>query len=273
MTSDWITSELLEALSRAGVDTPATDARKLARWAFEQSGAPMGGEIDDTEARLRFNAAVLERAAGRPVSKIIGARAFWKHDFEVTDDVLDPRPDTETLIEAALAEPFESVLDMGTGSGCILGSLLAERPQALGVGTDISPEALAVARRNLERLGVADRAGLKLSDWFSDIGAKFDLIVSNPPYIAAHEMADLQREVRLFDPRMALTDEGDGLAAYRAIAAEAAEHLTAGGRLMVEIGWAQAADVAALFEAAGLLEVSVSKDLNQRDRVVVARSA
>ena len=212
------------------------------------------------------------RARREPFSHISGRRLFYKSSFTVTPDVLDPRPETETLVELALTEPFTRVLDLGTGSGCILISLLADRPKARGVGTDVSEKAVLVAGENAERLGVADRITLPLSEWYDDIGGRFDLIVSNPPYIAADEMDCLQPEVKDWEPREALTDEGDGLAAYRAIAAGAPNHLTPAGRLLVEIGPTQAEAVTAIFRASGLEDVAVHPDLDGRDRVVSARA-
>nr|WP_255596760.1 peptide chain release factor N(5)-glutamine methyltransferase [Cognatishimia sp. MH4019] len=221
----------------------------------------------------KFHEAITARAGGRPVSKIIGARAFWAHRFLVTDDVLDPRPETEILVEHALAEPFSRLLDLGTGSGCILLSLLAERPAAHGLGVDISAAALSVAAQNAERLGVADRVDLIRSDWFSDVAGQFDLIVSNPPYIAADEMAGLAPDVRLHDPEIALTPGGDGLDAYRMLTAQAGGHLAINGRLMVEIGPTQAQAVSELMRGAGLEKITVHPDLDGRDRVVSARKA
>ncbi len=260
----------LEQLIAADVPDAAGDLRRLFTWAFEGVA-----EADRTEGHARWDAfevAVAKRVQRQPVSQIIGRRAFWRHEFTVTPDVLDPRPETETLVEAALAEPFSRVLDLGTGSGCILISLLAERPGATGVGTDVSERAVLVAGENAARIGVADRLILPLSDWYDDIGGRFDLIVSNPPYIAADEMAGLAPEVRDWEPRGALTDEGDGLAAYRAIAAGAANHLTPGGRLLVEIGPTQAASVTAIFRRSGFLDIGVQSDLDGRDRVVSARN-
>ena len=212
-----------------------------------------------------------DRARGRPVAKIIGRKAFWKSDFWVNDDVLDPRPDTETLVEAALTHPFDTLLDLGTGSGCILISLLLERQNARGLGVDISAPALTVAQENAQRLGVGDRATFAQSNMFTAVGHKsFDLIVSNPPYIALDEMAKLPRDT-LFDPRIALTDEADGLAYYRQIAAQAHKYLTPLGAVMVEIGPTQAAQVADLFAACGFVSVQILTDLDGRDRVICAR--
>ena len=253
MTRDEARSFLLAA----GIADAANDARRI---------------LDHAKATHKNPQQLIERrATGVPVSHILGYRDFWKHRFKVTPDVLDPRPDTEALVELALTQPFERVLDIGTGSGCIVISLLAEQPEATGVGTDISDNALLVAGENAEAVGVANRLILPNSDWYADIGGRFDLIVSNPPYIAAAEMDDLQTEVRDFEPRMALTDENDGLDAYRAIAAGARDHLTDSGRLLVEIGQTQARAVTDLFREAGLVNISVHPDLDGRDRVVAAQ--
>ncbi|MEM7718175.1 MAG: peptide chain release factor N(5)-glutamine methyltransferase [Pseudomonadota bacterium] len=248
-------AEARRILGAAGVDP--SEVRKLARLA------------DDTGEN--FAELVMRRADREPFSHIAGHRAFWTHQFRVTPDVLDPRPETERLVELALAEPFAKVLDLGTGSGCIVISLLAARPEAKGVGTDISEQAVLIAGENAKAIGVADRLVLPLSEWFDDVGGRFDLIVSNPPYIAAAEMAGLQPEVRDHEPHLALTDGADGLTAYRVIAAQVRDHLRPGGRVLVEIGATQGTQVAALFSTAGLADVRVHTDLNGKDRVVEAR--
>lgn len=261
-------------LREAHVPGAERDARRLLAHAWGVSSDLLAGRLADVvppPVLAIFEADVAARARRVPVSHLTGRRAFWGRTFRVTPDVLDPRPETETLVEAALAAPFDRVLDLGTGSGCIVISLLADRPAATGVGTDISPAAVLVAGENAMAHGVADRIVLPLSDWYEDIGGRFDLIVSNPPYIAASEMADLDPEVRDHEPRVALTDGADGLSAYRAIAAGAVDHLTPGGRLLVEIGPAQGAAVSRLFRAAGLEEIRVRPDLDGRDRLVSAR--
>lgn len=218
-----------------------------------------------------FLGVVKRRAAREPLSHLRGYRDFYKHRFAVTPDVLDPRPDTEELVRAALETPFATVLDLGTGSGCILLSLLADRAAAVGVGTDLSPGALAVAAQNAAALDVAQRATLRHSDWYEAVTERFDLIVSNPPYIAASEMAGLQPEVRDHEPRIALTDEADGLACYRTIIAGAPKHLTLGGWLMLEIGLTQAQAVGALMAARGFDAITTRQDLNGHDRVVLGQ--
>ena len=217
-----------------------------------------------------FQALIARRIARQPVSQIIGQRAFFGRVFQVTGDVLDPRPETEHLIEAALAEPFDTLLDLGTGSGCILLTLLAENESARGTGTDISGAAISVAKANAVALGVSARADFRVSDWYNDVTGQFDLIVSNPPYIALAEMAGLDPEVRDWEPQIALTPGGDGLDAYRAIGAGARTHLTPGGRLIVEIGPTQAGDVAQIFADNQLDRIEVAQDLDGRDRVVSA---
>ncbi|MDJ1007489.1 MAG: peptide chain release factor N(5)-glutamine methyltransferase [Paracoccaceae bacterium] len=249
-------SEAVALLRAAGVPDPLGDTARLERGS------------DGADA---FAEAIRRRAAREPVSHILGFREFWNGRFRVTPAVLDPRPETETLVALALEEPFARVLDLGTGSGAIIVSLLAERPEATGVGTDISPEAVLVAGENAAALGVADRLILPLSDWWADVGGRYDLIVSNPPYIAASEMAALAPEVRDHEPRGALTDEGDGLGAYRAIAEAVFAHLEPGGRLLLEIGPTQARSVAALVSEAGLIEIAVHPDIDGRDRVLAAR--
>lgn len=265
----------VEQLSEAGIASPGRDVR----WLMAASlGIPRDrltlllSERLSGEAATKFAGHLRNRADRMPVSRITGVREFWGRAFEVTPATLDPRPETETLVELALSEPFSRVLDLGAGTGCILISLLAERPEATGVGTDISEGAVLVAGENAERHGVADRLILPLSHWYADIRGRFDLIVSNPPYIALNEMDGLSPEVRDHDPRVALTDEGDGLTAYRRIAEHALEHLRPEGRLLVEIGPTQAHAVSEFFRQAGLESVAVFPDLDGRDRVVSGRA-
>lgn len=267
-------------LEAAGVPDAARDASLLFQHALARVlGQPVPrhhqsghlAQIASPEVVAAFHAAIAARVQRQPVSQIIGQRAFWKHDFWVTQDTLDPRPDTETLIEAALEAPFSSLLDMGTGTGAILISLLAERPGARGLGTDISAAALKVAQENARRIGV--QAEFALSDWYENVSGQFDLIVSNPPYIALGEMPDLAPEVRDWEPHLALTDGADGLNAYRQIAAGAGAHLRPQGRILVEIGPTQAEAVGALFLNAGLENIRVITDLDDRDRVIMARKS
>jgi len=261
-------------LVEAGIEGAPRDARRLMAGAMgvasDRLTLCLADEIDES-VRTRFADYIARRARREPVSHILGGRLFHGRWFTVSRDVLDPRPETETLVEAALAAPFSRVLDLGTGSGAILITLLADRDEARGVGTDLSEAALGVARDNAHRLNVAGQVEFRCADWFSGIGGRFDLIVSNPPYIAQAEMAGLSPELK-FEPHMALSDGGDGLSAYRVIAGEALRYLEPGGRLMVEIGPTQAEAVADLMRAGGFVGVRVVADLDNRDRVVMANA-
>lgn len=264
-------------LTQAGVDDPVRDARLLLAHAWGVPADRLTLHLPDPlppQAATALAAALARRARREPVSHILGRRAFWGRDFIVTPDVLDPRPETETLIEQALRLPFHRVLDLGTGSGAIVVTLLAERPQARGMGLDISAPALSVAARNAQALGVADRVDWVQSDWLTAVnfsgGAAFDLVVSNPPYIDAAEVETLSPEVRDHEPRIALTPGPDGLAPYRLLAVQAPRVMAPGGVLMVEIGHQQGAAVAAIFDGAGFSQVEIVPDLGGKDRVVRA---
>lgn len=261
-------------LRSAGIEDAPRDARRLLAHALGVAPDRLTLLLADMlpePAQDRFDAAVTARSARQPVSQIVGERAFFGRRFLVTRDTLDPRPETELAVEAAIEEPFVKLLDLGTGTGCILLSCLAAIPFATGLGTDVSAAALAVAQSNADRLGLAARVRFRVSDWFAAVPDRFDLIVSNPPYIAEAEIAGLAPEVRDWEPRGALTPGGDGLGAYRAIAAGAGARLMAGGRLVLEIGAGQAAAVCALLEAQGFTGPEVRRDLDGRDRVIVAR--
>jgi release factor glutamine methyltransferase len=259
-------------LAAAGVPDAAQDVAVLLAHALgcDRAGLALRSpqEALSTDQLARLELAVVARAARQPISQITGARLFWGRPFKVTSDVLDPRPETETLIAEALGVPFGSVLDLGTGSGCILVTLLAERPDALGFGVDLSSAALKVAQSNQQRLLPQRQVTWAQGSWFDPVQGQFDLIVSNPPYITADEMADLSAEVRDWEPHLALTPGGDGLAPYRVIAAGAAAFLSVGGWLMVEIGPRQGAAVADLFTAGGFSNVTCIPDLDGRDRVI-----
>jgi release factor glutamine methyltransferase len=260
-------------LAAAGVEGAARDARVLLAHALgvapDRLTLHLPDEMTGLQART-YEEALMAREARQPVAQITGRRLFWGQWFHVTRDTLDPRPETETLVAAALERPFLKVLDLGTGTGCILLSCLKGMPMARGVGVDISEAALAVAAENSRELGIENRARFQQSDWFSHVSGAFDLILSNPPYIAADEMSDLSPEVRDWEPHLALTPGGDGLDAYRAIAQGAGARLMPGGRILVEIGPTQGAAVAALFASAGLDEVRILPDMDGRDRVVAA---
>lgn len=263
-----------ELLKEAQIEDPMRDARRLmAAFLQVEPGRLTLLMQDDFDPLTEENyfAAILERKARRPLSHLLGYRDFYGRRFSISSDVLDPRGDTETLVAAALDVPFDRVLDLGTGSGCILLTLLAEREGATGVGSDISEAALDVATRNAVQFELQDRVSLVPSNWFKSISGRYDLIVSNPPYISSQEMQELAPELS-YEPRQALTDEGDGLSAYRILTRAAQGYLTPGGQLMVEIGWTQGEAVKMLFEQAGFADVTVLPDLDGRDRVVTGKN-
>jgi release factor glutamine methyltransferase len=263
-------------LEDAGLAGPVIDARLLVEAAAGATRADIVG--DPYRALTPEQEATLEDYLGRrehrePVSHILGRKGFWKIMLNVTPDVLTPRPDTETVVEWVLRDFPEhaawSVLDLGVGSGAIVLSILAERPAARGLGVDVSEEALAVARENAANLGLAGRLALLRGDWTEGLAeASFDLVVSNPPYIASHVIETLEPEVRDHEPRLALEGGADGLMHYRRLAPEILRVLKPGGRFAVEIGYDQKAAVEALFREAGAAQVQTLRDLGDRDRVV-----
>ena len=260
-------------LRAAGVPDPARDARVLLAHAASVDAARItliAPEEIAPDIAERFENLVALRAVRVPVSHLVGQRAFYGRDFKVSRDVLDPRPETESLIELSLSEPFNRVLDLGTGSGCILVTLLAEQTNAQGMGLDLSEAACLQASANAVLHGVAGRADIRQSDWFGAAEGRFDLIVANPPYLAKSEMLSVAPELRLHEPEMALTDGHDGLSAYRIIASQAQGYLTATGRVLAEIGWQQGPEVAAIFRDGGWGRVRILPDLDGRDRVLWA---
>jgi release factor glutamine methyltransferase len=264
-------------LAEGGVPDASRDARVLLAGALGVAPDRLLLERDATfpePARARMEGFVRDRLLFRPVAQILERRMFWGQWFRVTGDVLDPRPETETLVAAALEGPAPGrILDLGTGTGAILLTLLAERPQALGLGTDASAAALAVAAENATVLGLDGRTEFQLADWWEGVAGRFDLVVSNPPYIPAAELAGLAPDVLDWEPAGALSPGPTGLESYRCIAAGLDAALADGGRALLEIGAGQGAAVAAIFRAAGFGAVEVAADMDGRDRIVtVARS-
>lgn len=265
-TVGGIIRQAAKRLDLRGIATAALDARLLLQFATRMSHADIVAEPDlilAPDVIRQYWALIERRCAFEPVSRILGQREFYGRAFRVTPAVLDPRADTETLIDAAL--PLVAgrcrILDLGTGSGAIIVTLLAERPEAEGVATDISAAALQVAMVNAEAHGVTRRITFLQSDWFASVVGQFDLIVSNPPYIRSGDIAGLPVDVRDHDPLSALDGSADGLAAYRRIAAAAPRFLTPGGTVLVEIGAEQEGAVQQLFEAAGFALTGQFRDL------------
>jgi release factor glutamine methyltransferase len=269
----------------AGIDSAALDARML-------TGAAVGLDLTDLIAQgrreitrqdaSRLDVFARRRLAGEPVARIIGTKEFWGLPFKLSADTLVPRPDTETVVEAALdilrAESRATaplrVADLGTGSGAILLALLHELPNATGIGTDLSAAALDTAKDNARRLGLAPRADFAIDDYAEGLSGPFDLIVSNPPYVRTADILSLAPEVRDHDPHLALDGGRDGLEAYRRIAPQAAGLLAPGGLLVLEIGQGQEIGVVRLIATAGLTVSGPTRaDLGGIGRAVTARKS
>lgn len=271
-------------LAQAGIAESRLEARVLAAAALELTREALlahGEAAVAPERAARLADFVARRAAGEPAARILGHKEFWSLDFEVSADTLVPRPESETLIEAVLAAVSDrqaplTVLDLGTGTGCLLLALLSELPNARGVGVDLNPGAVAMATRNAARLGLAERTRWITADFAADVAAGtltrervFDLIVSNPPYVPDSDIAGLAPEVARHDPRLALAGGADGLAAYRVLASRIARLLAPAGVAVLEHGQGQEEAVAAIMTAAGLAVTGRRADLAGILRCVV----
>lgn len=272
---------LRRAFAEAGLDSPALDARVLLSEALGIEPAALAARPEapiNPEDAARVRGWMARRLAREPVARIVGQWEFWGLPFVLAPETLVPRPDTETVVAAALRRVLDRraplrLLDLGTGSGCLLVALLSELPNAAGIGLDRSPGALRAARANARLNGVGGRAAFAASDWGAALNARFDLIVSNPPYVRSAAVADLAPEVRTHDPTAALDGGPDGLSAYRIILGDARRLLASGGLLVVEIGSDQEDAVRALAASQALSVLEAAKDLSGRARVLALGSA
>lgn len=269
-------SRATRRLAEAGVETARLDARLLLASIDGMSASAVlldPGRVLAADVESAFDRLVDRRARREPVSRILGRREFWSLDFAISLATLDPRPDSETLVEAALTqfepEPRRRVLDLGTGTGCLLLSVLSERPKWVGLGIDIADEAVAVARANARTLELSERAHFRTGDWDKGLVGTFDLILSNPPYIPSSEIAGLSPEVASFDPLRALDGGTDGLDAYRALAPALLRLLAPQGRAVIELGKGQVAAIAGIMEAVGLRALERRQDLAGVERCLV----
>jgi release factor glutamine methyltransferase len=266
-------------LAEAGIDRPQAEARLLLEAATGLARATVIGFPERFLAPAElgaFEQAVARRSRHEPASRILGRREFWSLSFEVTPATLDPRPDSETLVTAVLEE-FEdraadrSLIDLGTGTGCLMLALLSELPKAKGVGVDLSRDAIAVAQRNAEALGLAARAHFVVDDWARTVAERFDVVISNPPYVESAAIAGLATEVAAYDPHAALDGGADGLDAYRALLPHAKRLLAPGGFVALEIGQGQGLAIRDLARAAGLRESRSASDLAGIERCLLFR--
>ncbi|HEX9446677.1 MAG TPA: peptide chain release factor N(5)-glutamine methyltransferase [Dongiaceae bacterium] len=272
------------SLADGGIEASGREARLLLQHA---AAIPVATQIAFAERLVApaevaaFDLAVARRLRREPLSHILGHREFWSLSFQVTPDTLDPRADSETLVEAVLAElnrqdagyrqkPLTFV-DFGTGTGCLLLALLSELPAAQGLGIDLNPGAVAIATANARRLDLSRRAKFQHGDWDQGIAATFDVVMSNPPYIPSNEIADLQPEVARFEPHLALDGGADGLTAYRALAQVIKRVLKPGGIAALEIGAGQGPDVIAVMATTGLQHIVSAQDLHAHERVLIFR--
>ncbi len=268
-TVEALLGDAVEELEAAGIPSPRADARLLLQAALNRCAEALirdpRAPVASDDADLFFSL-IARRRRREPVSRILGKREFWSLDFAVAPDTLDPRPDSETVVEAALercgdrTKPLR-VLDLGTGSGCLLLAVLSELPGATGVGTDIAEGAVAAAARNAVRHGLSERASFLCTDWDTDIDGQFELILCNPPYVASSEIDGLQPEVSLWEPRTALDGGTDGLAAYRRLAPAIAGRLAPGGAAFLEIGTGQEQPVERIMAARDLARFASKADL------------
>jgi release factor glutamine methyltransferase len=280
MTPRDVVAQVAARLAAVGIESARSEAWMLLAAATGRGRAALVAGAPETvsaEQQVRLDELVRRRLAREPVAYILGEKEFWSLRFEVGPAVLIPRPETETVVEAVLAQlpdrnrPLR-LLDLGVGSGCLLLALLSELPEATGLGVDDSSAALALARHNAERLGLAARTEFRQGRWGAGLRERFDVIASNPPYVAEREWDGLQPEIRQFEPKAALVAGPDGLAAYRALAPECARLLAQGGLCALEIGFAQGDAIAALLAAEGLIVVERRRDLTGIERCLIART-
>ena len=265
-------------LRAAGIESPRLDARLLLARSNGVTPEVLLGDLDLTAHTRPYEELLRRREAREPLALILGRREFWGMQFTVSDATLVPRPDSETLIEAACAafpDPANSpqqILDLGTGTGCLLLAALAEFPTAFGVGLDVSPAAASLARRNAAMLGFGNRTAFVVAHWARAVAGRFDLVIANPPYVASAEIPRLMPEVALYEPLPALDGGIDGLDAYRVLIPAIPRLLSSAGVAVLEIGFGQAKPVETLATGAGLT-TSVVSDLAGTSRAIVLRNA
>ena len=264
-------------LKNAGVEQPIKDARILLGYSLDKPWERFYGkerEIIKSEQLHDYGQKVLRRCQREPVSRIIGRREFWNLELEITPFALDPRPDSETLIEAALDKfpdrrrPL-NILDLGSGSGCLVLAALQEWPHSNGLGIDIDPHCVELAKANARRNGLSDRVKFQAGDWSNNLDEKFDIVLCNPPYIPTNDIFKLDEEVRFFEPKKALDGGPDGLDCYVQLSSQFRKLLTAHGLIFLEIGFHQKKQICEIMRISGLDVIGIKKDIGQRDRCLI----
>lgn len=274
--------QIITKLTNVGISSPRLEARLLIAAALDIEPAQVATDVLlNDEQVAKIHSMLAQRLQHKPLDKILGHREFYKFDFAVDENVLSPRPDTEILVEEALKllpQNEAEILDLGTGSGCIIESILAERPRVHGVAVDISEKSLQIARKNAENLGLNERLQFIRADWFAtnftrQLGQQFALITGNPPYIPTADISALEPEVKNYDPPAALDGGSDGFASYRRIAEIAPELLQKGGYILLEAGINQADEIAAIFIKNGLRHIRTANDLSGIARCVILQKS
>ena len=271
-----VLADAANKLSRSGIDGAARDARVLTAFAI---GIPISelslklNELMSDQIISKLEKLILRRIDREPISKILGRREFWGRSFSINENVLDPRPDTETLIDFVIEKPVKSVLELGTGSGAIAITLACEWKEVHVTAIDISEDALSQARSNAEKYNVQNKVHFLKSDWFETVRGSFDLIISNPPYIGLIEQDKISAEVLKFDPKVALFAGHDGLDAYRKIIPKLIKFLNPHGLVVLETGASQSNQVKYMMNAVGFIDAKIVEDLSGKDRLVTAKLA
>ena len=261
-------------LSHSGIESAARDARILTAYALEVPISDLSLKINDRVSAniiFKLEKLILRRIKREPISKILGRREFWGRIFSINKNVLDPRADTETLIDYVIEKPVKTVLELGTGSGVIAVTLACEWKEVHVTATDISEDALLLAQKNAEKFNIENKIQFLKSDWFDNVEGKFDLIISNPPYIGWIEQDKICTEVTKYDPEIALFAGFDGFDAYKKIIPGLAKYLNPDGFVVLEIGASQSNLVKDIMNLSGFFNVDIVKDLSGKDRVIAAK--
>ena len=271
--------KITKILAEGGIETNSLDARIILReiFNFDEKELILNSDLILSESKIsKVQKIITRRLNFEPVSKIFGKRDFYNSTFSISDDVLDPRPETENIVEIAnnfiLEKGYESFIDLGTGSGCIILSILKENKNLTAVGVDISIDAINIAKKNSKDMNLEKRSSFLVSNWLSSVYNSYDLIISNPPYIPSDEIITLSKTVKNFDPLISLDGGQDGLECYKEIAQDINRVINKNGRVILEIGYNQAHDVIKIFESKEFKLLKIYKDINGLNRILTFES-